>query len=190
MYTRFTPCEWTHSNVHTYAEAEKNRNYAERVRSEAVRLMRETDEKTSQGQRDAARRIGERITDCTFWRNELTTELEKLIAEAAQLTDTKRNVQKAIQDLEPPLHIAQECLYNRESRKGIELVHDHVEKCLLVEVDNLRSCQEKLNQLLNKIVKQLSDLRAAQHSLEDDIGHKESALGIDTLCHQVKLDFV
>lgn len=185
LYTRYTPNEWTTSNVTTYAEADKNRNYAEKVRSEAVRLMRETDEKTSQGQRDAARRLGERITDITFWRNELTTELEKLIAESAQLTDTKRNVQKALQDLEPPLHIAQECLYHREGRKSIELVHDHVEKSLLVEVDNLRSCQEKLSQLLARITKQLADCRAAQHSLEDDISHKESALGIDSLCHQV-----
>lgn len=59
--------------------------------------MRETDEKTAQGQRDAGRRLGERITDVTFWRNELNTELEKLVAEAAQLADTKRNVQKALQ---------------------------------------------------------------------------------------------
>ena len=135
LYTRYTPNEWTTSNVCTYADADKNRNYSEKVRSEAVRLMRETDEKTSQGQRDAARRLGERITDITFWRNELTTELEKLIAESAQLTDTKRNVQKALQDLEPPLHIAQECLYHRESRKGIELVHDARNKTALAETE-------------------------------------------------------
>lgn len=48
--------------------------------------MRETYERTSQGQRDAGRRLGERLTDVTFWRNELNTELEALVAEAAQLT--------------------------------------------------------------------------------------------------------
>lgn len=71
--------------------------FPQRLRCEAVRLMRETDEKTSIGQRDAGRRLGERITDVTFWRNELNTELEKLVAEAAQLADVKRNVQKALQ---------------------------------------------------------------------------------------------
>ena len=80
-----------------YNDADTNRNYAERLRGEAVRLMRETDEKTSQGQRDCGRRLGERLTDITFWRNELNTELERLVAEAAQLTDTKRNVHKALQ---------------------------------------------------------------------------------------------
>ena len=130
LYTRFTPSEWSQHCISTYNDADTNRNYAERMRSEAVRLMRETYEKTSQGQRDAGRRLGERLTDVTFWRNELNTELECLVAEATQLTDTKRNVQKAIQDLEAPLHISQECLYHRENRKGIDLVHDHVEKVI------------------------------------------------------------
>jgi tektin-3 len=82
------------------------------MRSEAVRIIRETYERTSQGQRDVGRRLGERLTDVTFWRNELNTELEALVAEAAQLTDTKRNVQKAIQDLEAPLHITQVINYS------------------------------------------------------------------------------
>lgn len=85
------------SNISTYSHADSNRNQAERLRSEAVRLMRETDEKTAIGQRDAGRRLGERITDVTFWRNELNTELEKLVAESAQLAEVKRNVQKALQ---------------------------------------------------------------------------------------------
>lgn len=185
LYTRFTPSEWSQHCIATYNTSDTNRNHAERMRSEAVRTIRETYEKTSQGQRDVGRRLGERLTDITFWRNELNTELESLVAEAAQLTDVKRNTQKAIQDLEAPLHITQECLYHRENRKGIDLVHDHVEKSLLVEVDNLRACQEKLNNCLQRINKQLSDLRSAQFALEDDLQHKESAIGIDSVCHQL-----
>lgn len=113
--------------------------------------MRETDEKVSQGQRDAGRRIGERLTDVTFWRNELNTELEKLISETAALREMKTNIAKAIQDLEAPLHIAQENLYHREGRSEIEKVHDHAEKSLLLEIDNLRSGQEKLKQLYEKV---------------------------------------
>lgn len=32
---------------------------------------------------------------------------------------------------------------------------------------------------------QLRDTRAAQHELETDLRNKESAMGIDTLCHQL-----
>lgn len=80
--------------------------------------FRETDEKTSQGQRDAGRRLGERITDTTFWRNEARTELERLISENRLLKDAVSNLTKAIIDIEGPLHIAQECLYHRENRQG------------------------------------------------------------------------
>lgn len=113
--------------------------------------MRQTDEKTTQSQRDAGRRLGERCTDLTFWRNELNTELEKLLSEYALLSDTRRKTNKALQDLDPPLHIAQECLYHRESRQGINKVHDNVEKSLLTEVDNLRNSQEKLKMCLDMV---------------------------------------
>lgn len=167
--------------------------------------MRETDEKTESGQRDSGFRIGERITDVTFWRNEVNTELEKLVGEAKLLSEIVRNIQKAQQDLETPLHIAQECLYHREGRQGMEKTHDHVEKSLLIEIDNLRKAQKKLAELYKKvffkekiifdfgkriyfsfkIFTQLKDCRAAQFSLEEDVSHKESAIGIDSVCHQL-----
>jgi tektin-3 len=56
-------------------------------------------------------------------------------------------------------------------------VHDHVEKSLLVETDNLRTCQEKLNACHSKINQQLANLRSSQFALEDDLTHKESAIG-------------
>lgn len=155
------------------------------MRNDAVRLMRQTDEKTSQGQREAGRRLGERLTDLTFWRNELNIELEKVIAEYSLLSDMKRRTTKALNDLDPPLKVAEECLYFRENRNGIEKVHDVVEKSLLAEVQNLKFSQEKLKQCLEQINKYLSDLRATQHSLEEDIIYKENTLGIDTICHKL-----
>lgn len=77
-------------------------------------------------QRESGRRLGERLTDTTFWRNEVATELENMLAETSRLQDTRRALEKAIQDCEPPLHIAQENLYHREGRQGIDLVHDQV----------------------------------------------------------------
>ena len=83
-----------------------------------IYTLRETDERTSQGQRESGRRLGERITDTTFWRNEVKTELEKLITEVKLLQDQTRTLDKSILDIEGPLHIAQECLYQRETRPG------------------------------------------------------------------------
>lgn len=71
LYTRYTPYEWSQASASIFNESDTNRNYSERLRCDAVRVMRQTDEKTIQGQRDAGRRIGERLTDTTFWRNEV-----------------------------------------------------------------------------------------------------------------------
>lgn len=185
LYTRYTANEWTNASVSTNAEADSARHYSERLRCDVIRLLRETDEKTTNGQLDAGFQIGARITDVTFWRNELNTELEKLVTETALLSAIKRNVAKAQQDLEIPLHISQECLYQREMRSGVEKAHDVVEKSLLIEVDNLRQSQARLSTLSDKIAKQLSDCRAAQYALEEDVVHKEAAIGVDSVCHQL-----
>ncbi|XP_045462651.1 tektin-3-like [Harmonia axyridis] len=185
LYTRYTPFEWTQNNLKNFNESDTNRNYSERLRGEFIRVMRETDEKTLAGQRESGRRLGERITDTTFWRNEVRTELEKLLTESALLQDSRRSIQKAMNDIEGPLHIAQECLYQRENRLGTDLVHDDPEQSLLTEIEIYRNSLDKLKCLFNKMEDQMRNNRAAQHELELDVVSKESALGIDNMCHQL-----
>nr|CAD7437932.1 unnamed protein product [Timema bartmani] len=68
---------------------------------------------------------------------------------------------------------------------GIDLVHDQVEQALLNEVETLRSCQDRLKKMHEQSVAQLRNNRASQHELERDLKSKESALGIDNMCHQL-----
>ena len=70
-YTRYSPGDWSTSNMSHYNSADNSRNNSERIRNEAVRLLRDREEKTVLTQRDADRRIGERLHDVTFWRSEL-----------------------------------------------------------------------------------------------------------------------
>ncbi|KOB71459.1 Uncharacterized protein OBRU01_13705 [Operophtera brumata] len=98
LYTRYTQYEWNQNSIKNYNE--------------------ETDEIGTQGQRDSGRRIGERITDTTFWRNEVSIEMERLVATCEKLNDTRRQLERAIAGIEGPLHIVQECLYHREKRQG------------------------------------------------------------------------
>jgi tektin-3 len=74
-YTRFSPADWSGSNMSHYNSADNSRNNSERIRNEAVRLMREREEKTVLTQRDADRRLGERLHDVTFWRSELQVSI-------------------------------------------------------------------------------------------------------------------
>jgi tektin-3 len=81
-------------------------------------MFRETEERTKHGQRETGRRLGERIHDIRFWKEELHTETNKLIAETAQLEELKKNLRRALAETETPLQAAQECLLSRENRQG------------------------------------------------------------------------
>jgi len=90
-------------------------------------IFRNAEEKIQHGQYDTNRRLGERINDITFWRNELTSELERMFHEIEKLQDSKSVLEKAVRDIEGPLHIAEECLYHREARKGMKnIIQNHV----------------------------------------------------------------
>ncbi|XP_035728105.1 tektin-3-like isoform X1 [Vespa mandarinia] len=185
LYTRYTPNEWFQKQIKYYNEADSNRHLSERLRKDALRIVRNAEEKIQYGQLDTGRRLGERINDVSFWRNEIVSELERLLQEIERLQDCRSVLDKAIRDIDGPLHIAEECLYHREARKGTELVHDESEKCLLKEIENLKNCQRNLDVCLDKCKDQLRNCRASQNQLELDLKNKESALGIDMMCHQL-----
>lgn len=83
-------------------------------------FFRDAEEKIQHGQYDTSRRLGERINDITFWRNEVAAELERMLHEIDRLHDCRSTLEKAVRDIEGPLHIAEECLYHREARKGLQ----------------------------------------------------------------------
>ena len=61
--SRFSPSDWSSSNIDHYNSADSSRNQSERIRNEAIRLIREREDKTTLTQRDSDRRIGERLHD-------------------------------------------------------------------------------------------------------------------------------
>ena len=69
-------------------------------------------------QRESSQRLGERVSDITFWRSELLLELDRMIAETNRLNDSRRSLEQALKDTENPLHVTKECLYFRENRQG------------------------------------------------------------------------
>lgn len=186
LYTRYTPKDWECSNQTNYYTSDYLRNGAERLRLDTMRMCKEADDKTKKTQSDVGKRLGERINNIVFWKNELLRETDDLLTETAALTECKRMVEKALQETENPLNIAQECLYNREKRQGIDLVHDTPEKVLLKEVETIKKCQDKFRNLIDKANAQLSLNRAAQHELEKDTGDKFTAQSLDENAFQLR----
>jgi len=186
LYTRYTPNDWMSSNQSNYMASDRVRSGSERVRLDTVRLCREADDKTKRTQTDVGKKLGERLGDIQFWKTEVNNETDGMMTEIDALQRAKSVLEKTLAETENPLHIAQECLYNREKRQGIDLVHDNVEKQLIQEVDTIKACQEEMRKLIQDSNNQLALDRAAQHELEKDSADKFSAMNIDGTCHQLR----
>jgi len=185
-HSRFTPSDWFASNSDHYNSADASRNESERVRNEAVRLMREREDKTVTTQRDADRRLGERLGDETHWRGELQNELELNVNFTHQLETTRKNLEKALAETEGPMRVNAENIHHREGRKEIDLVGDGVEHSLMREVDKIKNCQERMKRGLEQVNHQLGVNRNCRHQLERDLANKDHGINIDHTCHNLQ----
>ncbi|NXN94402.1 TEKT3 protein, partial [Rhinopomastus cyanomelas] len=186
LFTRYNPDDWYRSNLTNYKESETLWHNAERLRVDTSRMIQDKYQQTKKTQAESTKNLGLRVNDIEFWRSELCHELNEMIGETNALTDKKKRLERALAETEPPLQVAQECLLHREKRMGIDLVHDDVEKQLLTEVEVIRSCQEMMQQFLEKAKAQLATNRAAQHELERDLANKQTAHRIDSKCHNLR----
>ncbi|XP_004270235.1 tektin-5 [Orcinus orca] len=182
LFCRYRPHDWDQSNQLQIHTAEASRLWANQLMGDSMRLMQNKDQLTRQMQEGTGRNLGQRLSDIGFWKSELSYELERLLNENHSLDEVKRRLECAAEELNCPLQVALECLYQREKRMGIDLVHDNVEKNLIREVDLLKCCQQQLRKLAQRIDIQMRDNRDAQHVLERDLEDKNSAEFIDEKC--------
>jgi len=176
---KFMHPEWVVSNQMQYANAEGERAAAERLVEESKRLCDETENRTNKTQRDVQKKFEQRIDDIKYWQNEVDDKLNGIKVEIDNLNAFKTRVEKAIESCKEPLHIAQQCLANRQRRRGIDLVHDDPEKELLKEVETIQGALALLERTREQAVEQLRVNRKARYNLEKDLKDKFSALSID-----------
>ncbi|XP_027695524.1 tektin-5 [Vombatus ursinus] len=186
LFSRYSRHDWDQSNMAQIRGAETSRHWANRLTADSVRLMQDKDQLTRQMQEGTYRNLGQRLSDIGFWKSELTYELDRLLTESHALDTAKRRLECAADELESPLQVALECLYHREKRIGVDLVHDNVEKNLIQEVDLLKCCQHQMKKLAERCDVQLRDNRDAQHAVERDLADKNSAQFIDEKCFNLR----
>jgi len=85
-----------------------------------------------------------------------------------------------LQATEGPLHIARDCLGNRQRRVDYDLVQDEAEKQLLKELELIATVQDTLARTLQQTKEQLEACREAKHRLEMDWSDKYSAQHLDS----------
>lgn len=137
LYTRYTPRNWFDSYQRLLQANDRAQKDSECLEHDSDRLEKELADRTKLNQDDSTRRLGDRICDITFWQSELDEEIGHMLQENNDLLRSRRIAEKLLAETDNQLHVTQECLYNREKRQGLDLVHDEVEK-KLIEVINFK----------------------------------------------------
>ncbi|XP_001505552.2 tektin-5 [Ornithorhynchus anatinus] len=187
LFSRYTPQDWERSNLTHFQRSDASFQLAGKISADSLRLMHDKEQLTRQMEESSCRTLGQRLSDINFWKCELNYELERLLTETRALEVAKKRLECGAKQVEKPLQVALECLYHREKRIGIDLVHDDVEKHLIKEADLLKSCHDQLSNVLgDRIDLQLRDNRDAQHAIEKDLADKSSAQVIDEKCFNLR----
>ncbi len=66
------------------------------------------------------------------------------------MLDTRHQLERALNETQGPLRVTSECLYHREGRKGIDLVHDAPEGSFMAEVDTIKAAQDRMRRQLQQ----------------------------------------
>lgn len=179
LYSRYSHADWDSSNKGHFSLSEREKGLAERLRADAWRTVKATDQRTRNRQASNTKKLSERVNDITFWKEELLAEIRAMENETDNLQEHKRVLERAYHDTRHPQHIVEECLMQREKRRGIDAVHDDVEKSLAREVDVIKKCQDKMKRLIEKSHVQLKMNRAAHHACDLDSKDKFHAQNLD-----------
>ncbi|XP_004455598.1 tektin-1 isoform X2 [Dasypus novemcinctus] len=179
---KFLPSEWHIANKNQYHSAESQRSRSERLVAESQRLVDEIEKTTRKSQSDVNKKLEQRLEEVRFWKKELDDKLEQLVYETEDLLTFRMRLEKALETLKEPLHIAQTCLAYREKRVGIDLVRDEPERELVKEVEIVQGVMALLTRTLEEVSEQIRLNRSAKYNLEKDLKDKFVALTIDDIC--------
>ena len=131
LYARYTENDWMASNQSNYLTSNRVNHASSRLRSDSTRLCLETDDKRRRTQADVDKKLGDRCGDLTFWKMELQEEMDRMAAEIEALGRAKACLERVNAESRNVVYIVEECLFFREKRAGIDLVHDSVEHQLI-----------------------------------------------------------
>ncbi|MBN3288361.1 TEKT3 protein, partial [Polyodon spathula] len=185
-FSHHTPEDWFRSNRAHYQQSDACRRNAEKLWVDTSQMIQSKEQLTRRAQAETDQRLGVRIDDIAHWSSELNFELEQMSKESELLQHLKRRLCRALQEIEGPLQMAQECLFHRQKRMGIDLVKDLVEKELVEEVIGIKSSREQIRRFIDTSAKQLEANRSAQHGLQRDLSDKQMAYQIDARCHRLR----
>ncbi|CAM4862318.1 unnamed protein product [Rotaria socialis] len=153
---KYNTNEWHENNYAKYHQTFSDRDASEKQRWQATRTENETLALSQQTQALSTKKLQQRLHDINFWKFELNRMIEDVRNETDLLIAQKKRLTNSLDGTEAPLHIATECLANRDRRYGEDRVVDGVEVGLLKEVEIINNVQNLLRQTIMTAEQQIS----------------------------------
>jgi len=176
---RFTPEEWKLASQVKHKNTERDRAVAERLILECDRLDTEGRGTVDRTLADVNKKLDQRLDHIKNWKGELEVKRSELEKEVDATQTYLLRLEKRLESLQDNLHIAQTTLANREKRYDIDLVHDDVQKDLIMEVSAIQGAISLLTRTIEQTKEQLRLMRKARYLLDRDLKDKFTAQSID-----------
>ncbi|CAF4405628.1 unnamed protein product [Rotaria socialis] len=186
LYVRYTPKDWHDAQTTNYLASDKILAESERLRSDAIWLAHQKDEQAVKNNFESSKCLAESIQNIEYWKNELERTKDKMTRKIDDVQFKRRELERVLSEIENPLRITQENLYEREKRQGIDLVHDNAEQELIREVDRIQLSQDNLRKMLGCLSIQNARNHASLHELERDVKDKYRARALDSAAHNIE----
>ncbi|CAB1333517.1 unnamed protein product [Coregonus sp. 'balchen'] len=179
---RYCMTDWETNNRLLMDTAEHQCHQSQQTRQEGRALRHQTACKTRWDESDSRGRLGDRINEVTEQKDRLQFCVQAVEREIEAMTQVKEEAERALADTAVPLEVVVECLTQRKSCRGGELVRDPLEGQLKREAQMIDTTQQELQQHISKAFEQLCCLKEARQQLTFDLTNKTEALDVDLSC--------
>uniref|UniRef100_A0A8C4QFM3 Tektin n=1 Tax=Eptatretus burgeri TaxID=7764 RepID=A0A8C4QFM3_EPTBU len=156
------------------------------LRDRAEQLVQETLEITGARRAESEHRLQERECSLYYWRQEFISRGSSLEEEAKQLLNSQLRVQHAQRTCTHPLDVVQQCIEHRAALGGHEAgkkVHSELKR----QLETIKTAQDVLHDLEEKLTEQIRCNRAMSRSLDRDLSGKMAALELETQAYNMVL---
>ncbi|CAH8634043.1 unnamed protein product [Dicrocoelium dendriticum] len=149
IYPRYTEEAWTLATKTAEANSGQERAEAEEFRYATWRTMAEIERKAKERQKLSTMKLKNRIDAINYWINELASEISLMDEEQDKCKDRLRHLELMREHIRKSMEIGEQCLSNRENRRGIDEVKDCAERALNKEAKTIEQCLAQIDQILH-----------------------------------------
>ncbi|VDP39605.1 unnamed protein product [Schistosoma margrebowiei] len=175
----FTPEEWQTFSTASVENGDRQLQNSHELRSIIDGIIQQVASDIKRQIETTNRALNKRISETRSSKAKLEEHLSAIIKEISNIEDTLHELEKAIQDKDGALRLAETRLGIRKERPNVELCRDPANYRLIQEVGEIKRDIEQLRQRLHAAHASLKALCRRQLDLEEEIQIKAATLFID-----------